>query len=124
MRLMLICLSVALCAGLAGPAWGQAPSTTAGEEIYASTCASCHRTNGEGLAAAFPALKGSAFVQGDPQPVIQLILEGRKGSIGRMPAWKNKLDDTQVAAVITYIRQAWGNSAGAVSPEAVKALKK
>lgn len=124
MRLTLICLSLALCVGLAGLAGAQADPATRGQEIYTANCADCHRTNGEGLAAAFPALKGSAFVQGDPQPVILTVLEGRKGKIGRMPGWKNKLDDAQVAAVITYIRQAWGNTAGAVSPEAVKGLRK
>lgn len=124
MRLLIMCVSLALSVGLTAPAWGQADPGADGQGIYKSHCADCHRMNGEGLAAAFPALKGNALVQGEPGGVIQVILDGRKGKIGRMPAWKNKLDDSQVAAVVTYIRQAWGNQAAAVKPEAVKALRK
>ena len=51
----------------------------AGQQIFDSTCADCHRSNGEGLPNAFPALKGNSFVMGDPIPVIQTILEGRQG---------------------------------------------
>ncbi len=52
---------------------------------------------------------------GDPDPVIQTILDGRKGKMGRMPTWKDKLTDQQIAAVATYIRNSWGNQAEAVT---------
>jgi cytochrome c6 len=92
-----------------------------GQQIFNSTCADCHRSNGEGLPDTFPALKGNSFVTGDPDPVIQTILNGRKGKIGRMPTWKDKLTDQQVAAVATYIRNSWGNQAEAVT--AVRVVK-
>lgn len=94
-----------------------------GQEIYENNCADCHRSNGEGLAVKFPALKGNAFVMGDPRPVISLVLNGRKGNLGQMPAWQDTLDDTQIAAAVTYIRQTWSNQALAVTPAMVAAIR-
>jgi mono/diheme cytochrome c family protein len=85
-----------------------------GEEIYEKNCSDCHRSNGEGLPVKFPALKGNAFVTGAPQQVIGLILNGRKGNLGQMPAWKELLNDGEIAATISYIRNAWGNKASVV----------
>ena len=65
----------------------------------------------------------NAFVVGDPKPVIATVLNGRKGSLGQMPAWKDKLDDQQIAAVVTYIRQAWSNRAAPVTPAMVAATR-
>jgi cbb3-type cytochrome c oxidase subunit III len=95
-----------------------------GQEIFSSNCADCHRSNGEGLPDTFPALKGNSFVMGDPDPVIQTILEGRKGKIGRMPTWKDKLNDQQIAAVATFIRNNWGNQAEAVTAAMVAKNRK
>jgi cytochrome c6 len=86
-----------------------------GQQIFNSICADCHRSNGEGLPDTFPALKGDPFVMGDPTPVIRTVLEGRKGKLGRMPTWKHKFTDQQIAAVITFIRNNWGNEAEAVT---------
>ena len=94
-----------------------------GQEVYENNCSDCHRSNGEGLPVKFPALKGNVYVQGDPKPVIGTILNGRKGNLGLMPAWKEHLDDDQIAAAISYIRNAWGNAAPAVKPEDVKKLR-
>jgi len=91
-----------------------------GQEVYENNCADCHRSNGEGLPVRFPALKGSAFVQGEAQPLINLILAGKKG----MPAWAEHLKDQEMAAALTYIRNAWGNKAPAVTPEDVAAARK
>ena len=87
-----------------------------GQDVYEENCADCHRSNGEGLWVKFPALKGNTFVTGDPKPVLDTVVNGRKGNLGQMPAWKDHLDDVQVAAVVTYIRQAWSNQASGVSP--------
>jgi mono/diheme cytochrome c family protein len=95
-----------------------------GQEVYENNCSDCHRSNGEGLPVKFPALKGNAYVQGDPKAVIGTVLNGRKGDLGQMPAWKEQLDDNQIAAAISYIRNAWGNSAPTVKPEDVAALRK
>ena len=60
---------------------------------------------------------------GDPKPVIATVLNGLKGSLGQMPSWKDKLDDHQLAAVISFIRQAWSNRAPAVTPAMVSATR-
>lgn len=112
-----LALMMILAAGAA--AQEKAGLFQAGQEVYAAHCASCHRANGQGLPNVFPALTKNSFVTGDPQGVIQIILEGRQGSMGRMPAWQSRLNDQQIAAVVTYIRQAWDNQAGAVTPEQV-----
>ena len=91
-----------------------------GQEVYENNCADCHRSNGEGLAVKFPALKGSAFVQGEVKPVLTKVLFGERS----MPAWAEHLNDQELAAVLTYIRNSWGNKAPAVKPEDVAAVRK
>ncbi|MHB8068558.1 MAG: c-type cytochrome [Desulfobaccales bacterium] len=113
-----------LIAGLAlaqGP--GQEELLKQGREIFSDNCAQCHRSNGEGLPGTFPALNKNPFVVGDPQPVIATVLNGRKGKLGQMPAWKDKLSDREIAAAITYIRHAWSNQATAVTPAQVAARR-
>jgi len=95
-----------------------------GQEVYENNCADCHRTNGEGLPVKFPALKGSALVMGDPKAVLDTVVHGRKGKLGQMPAWQDFLNDAQIAAALSYIRNAWGNQAPAVKPEDVAAARK
>ena len=90
-----------------------------GQEIFEDTCADCHRSNGEGLPNKFPALKGNAFVQGNPQPVLLIVLYGRHGKLGQMPAWGEKFTDQEIAAMVSYVRNAWGNKAPTIKPEDV-----
>jgi len=94
-----------------------------GEEIFDNICADCHRSNGQGLPNKFPALKGNAFVQGDPKPVLHTVLHGRHGLLGKMPAWGGKFNDQEIAAVVSYVRNAWGNKAPVVSPADVVAAR-
>lgn len=117
--LMILALTAAL-------ALAQNPPDPAaqGKKLYEDNCADCHRSSGEGLPVKFPALKGSAFVQGDPEAVIQVLLNGRRGKLGRMPAWRDYFNDREIAAVATYIRSAWGNQASAVTPDQVAAARK
>ena len=124
MMLVLTILGVALVLA-ANLALGQVAGDflAQGKEIYENNCADCHRSNGEGLSVKFPALNKNPYVLGDPSLVIQTVLNGRKGKLGLMPSWKNDLDDQKIAAVLTYVRQAWGNQSPAVSPEAVAAIR-
>ena len=103
--------------------WAQGTGTLfqQGQKVYEDNCVDCHRHNGKGLPGTFPAHDGNPFVVGPPSPVIATVLNGRKGNLGRMPDWKDKLDDQQIAAVVTYIRQAWSNRAPAVTPAMVAA---
>ena len=125
MKFWLAVLSVTVVLG-ANLALGQACGDLMkqGQEVYENNCSDCHRSNGEGLPVKFPALKGNAYVQGDPKALIRTVLKGRKGNLGLMPAWKELLDDNQIAAAISYIRNAWGNTAPPVNPEDVTALRK
>ncbi|MGR5069158.1 MULTISPECIES: cytochrome c oxidase subunit II [Vibrio] len=81
-----------------------------GESIYTARCAVCHQANGEGIPGAFPAIKGSAIAQGEVDTHIDVIVNGRAGTA--MQAFANQLSDQEIAAVITYQRNAWGNDTG------------
>ncbi len=98
-----------------------------GAQIYADECSGCHKPDGSGIAALFPTLKGAPAVQQtDPTSLLRVILRGAAAAgtsqaptAPSMPAFSWILSDDQVAAVITYIRNAWGNSAPAVSADEV-----
>ena len=82
-----------------------------GEKVYAANCAACHQANGKG-AGPIKALDGSAAVlDKDHTKQIQIVLHGAAG--GAMPAWK-QLSDTDLAAVVTYTKNAWSNKSGQV----------
>jgi len=115
-----------LLALLAGAALAQTPTSplfSEGQKVFEDNCAQCHRLGGDGLPGTFPALNGDPFVVGDPKAVMATVLNGRKGKLGQMPTWKDKLTDQQIAAAVTYIRQAWTNRAPGVTPEMVAALR-
>ncbi|MBY4896560.1 cytochrome c oxidase subunit II [Cupriavidus sp. AU9028] len=88
--------------------WTMDELRTRGEKVYASNCAVCHQANGKG-AGAFPALDGSKVVLGAKADQMHILLEGKNA----MPSWK-QLSDTELAAVMTYTRNAWGNKTGEV----------
>ena len=81
-----------------------------GKRVYEATCAACHMKNGEGLPGAFPALKGSKLVLEDIGGHIDVIVNGRPGT--SMAAYSKQLTMTEIAAVTTYERNAWGNDTG------------
>ncbi|MDR9424661.1 MAG: cytochrome c oxidase subunit II [Marinobacter sp.] len=79
-----------------------------GESVYASACVSCHQSDGSGSPPAFPALRGSAIVTGDMEAHIDIVVNGVSGTA--MQAFGNQLSEVDLAAVITYERNAWGNN--------------
>ena len=83
---------------------------TEGERVYNATCAACHMPNGEGLPGVFPALKGSPMALNDMQGHIDIVLNGKTGTA--MQAFGKMLSLKELAAVITYERNAWGNNTG------------
>ena len=96
-----------------------------GEKVYTANCAACHQANGKGALPAFPPLDGSKVVNGPKAEQIKIVLNGveRDGKPTAMPAWK-QLSDTDIAAVITYTRNSWGNHTGeAVQPAEIKAAR-
>ena len=88
-----------------------------GQQIYADNCAACHQSSGEGIEGVYPTLVGSDIVTGDAEGVVNILLNGRGG----MPSFSSDLSNEEIAAVISYVRTAWGNEAGAVTPERVAA---
>lgn len=107
-----------------------------GEKVYTTggsggvACVTCHQANGEGLPPSFPPLAGQTDFMGDCAKHAGFVINGLKGEIevggvkynGVMPAQGNLTDD-EIAAVITYERQSWGNAAGACLPDAVAAAR-
>jgi mono/diheme cytochrome c family protein len=83
-----------------------------GRDIYISNCAHCHQMEGQGYAQVYPPLAGNPIVTlHDPTPVIEIVLHGR----GAMPSYYDELTIQDRAAVISFIRGAWGNNASAIS---------
>jgi len=81
-----------------------------GKRVYNATCAACHMPNGEGLPGVFPALKGSEMVLEDQTAHIDIVLNGKTGTA--MQAFGKMLSLKDIAAVVTYERNAWGNNTG------------
>jgi mono/diheme cytochrome c family protein len=131
MKLALLTAAAAL--GLAAIATAQSPAAHAGAaqapsgpqpgvdggELFAANCAACHQPMGEGIEGAFPKLAGNPFVTGDPKAVAATLLNGRGG----MPAFRDDLKDDQLAAIATYVRSSWGNSAGPIATADFGALR-
>ena len=110
-------------------------SFKAGHEVYFrdAHCATCHQPDGKGLDPAFPPLAGSIFVTGDPERLVKITLHGLMGPInvngkfynGQVPMtpFGGMLNDHEVADVLTYIRNHFGNKASAVSAQQVKKVR-
>jgi mono/diheme cytochrome c family protein/glucose/arabinose dehydrogenase len=90
----------------------------AGRQQFLATCAGCHQAAGTGLAGVAKSLVGSRWVLGNPDALIRIVLHGKEGEM-LMPPVGSALTSDQVAAVLTYIRNAWGNHASAIAPTAV-----
>lgn len=113
------------------PAAHVAPAQAAdGRRVYTTTCGACHQPAGEGTEA-YPPLAGSEWVTGDEGRLARVILHGLTGDIevagtmyaGVMPGWGVMFKDEEIAAVMTYIRSSWGNSAPAVRAETVARVR-
>jgi len=102
-----------------------------GKAIYDAKCAACHQPSGQGMPGTFPPLAGNKDVTGDAKSVIAAVAKGKSGALtvagtaynSSMPAWRGQLSDAEIAAVVTYVRSAWGNKASAVTEKQVSAVK-
>jgi cytochrome c oxidase subunit 2 len=81
-----------------------------GKKVYDKSCAACHQVNGEGLPGVFPGLKDSPIAVGDVTKHIEVVVHGVPGTA--MQAFGKQLGLKELAAVITYERNAWGNDTG------------
>jgi cytochrome c oxidase subunit 2 len=106
----------------ASKTWTKDDLMAHGEKVYATNCAACHQANGEGIPNVFPALKGGVIATGPVAKHMDIVLHGKAGTA--MQAFAAQLDDADLAAVITYERNAWGNDKGdMVQPSDVKAAR-
>lgn len=118
-------------AAAAAPSGGIDPAVMKKGEQSFALCMACHQANGMGLAGAFPPLVASEWVLGDPARPIAIVINGLMGEIevkGKkynnvMAGLGGALKDDQIAAVLTYVRNSWGNSAPAVDVELVKTIR-
>ncbi len=114
--------SAAAAVASSNKTWSKAELMDHGKTVYSTTCVGCHQTNGEGIPNVFPALKGSAIATGDVSKHINILLHGRSGTA--MQAFGPQLDDADLASLITYERNAWGNNTGdVVQPADIKAAR-
>ena len=96
---------------------------TRGEKVYAANCVACHQANGKGTPPAFPPLDGSKLTNGPKGAHLDIVINGKPGTA--MAAFGKQLNDTEIAAVVTYERNAWSNKTGEmVQPAEIKPLRK
>jgi len=94
-----------------------------GAAVYARSCAGCHGTEGQGMGSIFPALAGSPMALNDMAGHIDIVINGKPGSA--MQSFSAQLTDVEIAAVITFERNAWGNDTGeTVTPKMIIDAKK
>ncbi len=94
-----------------------------GEKVYTANCVACHQANGKGTPPAFPPLDGSKIANGPKGPHLDIVINGKQGTA--MAAFGKQLNDTEIAAVVTYERNAWGNKTGeAIQPAEIRPLRK
>jgi cytochrome c oxidase subunit 2 len=107
--------------------WDVAGLVARGEKVYAANCVACHQANGQGVPGAFAPLANSPKVLGDPHEQIDIVLNGvvKDGVPTAMASFK-QLSDTEIAAVITYTRNSFGNKAedNLVQPKEIAAARK
>lgn len=93
-----------------------------GEQLYSTTCAACHKPDGTGMPPVYPSLKGSAIAKGPLDAHLHIVLFGKPGTA--MQSFKDQFSDEELAALVTYERNAWENNTGdVVTVEQVKAIK-
>jgi cytochrome c oxidase subunit 2 len=100
--------------------WSKEDLLVKGEEVYGKTCSACHMNAGQGVDGMFPALDGSAIANGSKEEMALQILNGKN----LMPPFKDQLNDADIAAVMTFVRNSWGNtSQDVVQPTEISAVR-
>lgn len=124
-------------AGGAGGVAKPIDPVTLGKKQYAAACVTCHQPNGLGTPGTYPPLAGSEWVLGSEERLIRIVLHGLNGdvkvggktfngampSFGKVPGSGYNWRDDQIAAVLTYVRQEWGNKADPIKPEKVADIR-
>jgi mono/diheme cytochrome c family protein len=118
--------------GMLNPPPPDNPLVAKGKGLYLQVCVSCHQLDGQGVTGQNPPLVGTDWVLArSPNRLVHIVLNGLQGPVtvkgaefnAVMAPWKDLLTDRQIAAVLTYIRQEWGNNRSDVTPEQVKNIR-
>lgn len=117
MKIRVIVSAVALLGGAvtAGSALAQEDGAT----LFAQNCSACHQPMGQGVPGAFPALVGDKLLLSDPRNPAYVVTHGRGG----MPNFSEELSDAQIAAILSYVRSAWGNAAPPLDASVVASVR-
>jgi len=112
---------------------GELTAAQRGKKIFSANCATCHQASGTGVAGQYPPLAGSEYANGGTRRLGMILLKGLQGPLtvkgaaygsAVMQPWEKTLTDAKIADVLTYVRQEWGNTGGAVAAEGIAALRK
>jgi len=122
--------SVILSLSIGAYAADKPASYKKGKKLYKAHCVACHQAKGQGIPGAFPPLAGSDYLMADKSRAINIPLKGLSGAItvngqnynSTMPSFAH-LQDQDVAALMTYVMNAWGNEAAEITAEEVQALR-
>jgi len=125
-----LALAVAGCAASPAGSPSSAGASPAGQRLYSNYCLSCHQAGGGGVPNMQPAIVGGTWVKGDPRALALFVMTGGFDSAQRkdgasentMPAFR-QLSDDDLASILTYIRDRFGDGASAVSPAEVAAAR-
>ncbi len=128
-RLLRPSLALLLCP-IAAASAADGAATDPGRALFQTSCVACHRADGTGAGRMGPALVGSPAVSGPPAPLIDIVLRGSRAELPKdrprygiaMPGFA-KLDDRQVADLVSFLRSAFGDGAAPVTPEQVAAVR-
>ena len=104
--------AAAASAATANQTWTKANLMKRGEEVYNASCAACHQANGQGIPGVFPGIVGSKIVSGPVDGHIDIVVKGKQGTA--MQAFGAQLSAADIAAVVTFERNAFGNNTGDV----------
>ena len=126
-------MCIAIGCIICGSAYGQSElkdSMERGQKLYATNCQSCHMANGQGVPSVFPPLAKSDYLMEDKVRSIKQILYGAQGEMvvngktynGQMMSY-DMLSDQEIADVLNYIRNTWGNKGEIVKPQEVKKVR-
>ena len=102
--------------------WSKGELMARGETVYSSSCAACHQFDGSGVPSVFPPIKDSPVATGEMDQHLDVVMKGREGT--QMKAYMDRLSDLELAAVVTYQRNAFGNETGdSIQPSEIAAAR-
>lgn len=110
---------IAALIALALPACNSVVAAESGEQLFLNNCAECHQRDGKGIQNIYPSLAGNEVVLGSAVDVALVLIIGR----GEMPSFNGSISSEDMAAIINYVRNSWGNEGEAISAATIDALE-